>query len=76
MLCGLFSVTIIEVQPKEKKQKEEKSAVLGQCTVDLMSLLFGSESQIKCCLELHPVPGSPLETQLVDQPKVYILYCV
>ena len=39
LLC--FAVTVIEVLPKEKKQKEEKTVVLGQCTVDLLPLVKG-----------------------------------
>jgi hypothetical protein len=34
-------VTVIEVLPKEKKQKEEKITPLGQATVDLLPLLKG-----------------------------------
>lgn len=37
----IFSVTVIEVLPKEKKQKEEKITPLGQATVDLLPLLKG-----------------------------------
>jgi hypothetical protein len=36
-----FQVTVIEVLPKEKKQKEEKITPLGQATVDLLPLLKG-----------------------------------
>lgn len=35
-------VTVTEVLPKEKKQKEEKTAQLGQCTVDLLPLVKGT----------------------------------
>jgi len=35
------SVTVIEVLPKEKKQKEEKTVLLGQCTVDMLPLVKG-----------------------------------
>jgi hypothetical protein len=35
--------TVIEVLPKERKQqKEEKTLVLGQCTVDLLPVLRGT----------------------------------
>ena len=40
-VTGLFLVTLIEILPKEKKQKEEKSIVLGQASVDMMSMLRG-----------------------------------
>jgi len=40
LLC--LVVTIVEVLPKDKKKKEEeKSAILGQCSVDLLPLLTG-----------------------------------
>lgn len=38
----IFTVTVTEVLPKEKKQKEEKTAQLGQCTVDLLPLVKGT----------------------------------
>ena len=43
MWCLVFwlTVTVIEALPKEKKQKEEKTAILGQCTVDLLPLVKG-----------------------------------
>jgi len=44
-----FLGTVIEVLPKEKKQKEEKTAVLGQCSFDLAPLLTG---KIWCLINL------------------------
>lgn len=41
LLNDIFTVTVTEVLPKEKKQKEEKTAQLGQCTVDLLPLVKG-----------------------------------
>uniref|UniRef100_A0A5G2RIN6 Cilia and flagella associated protein 70 n=1 Tax=Sus scrofa TaxID=9823 RepID=A0A5G2RIN6_PIG len=53
-------LTMTEVLPKEKKQKEEKTLILGQAVVDLLPLLEG-ESSFETMVPLHPVPGSPLE---------------
>uniref|UniRef100_H0WMX0 Cilia and flagella associated protein 70 n=1 Tax=Otolemur garnettii TaxID=30611 RepID=H0WMX0_OTOGA len=54
-------LTMTEVLPKEKKQKEEKTLILGQAVVDLLPLLEGQIS-FETTAPLHPVPGSPLET--------------
>ncbi|XP_022106996.1 cilia- and flagella-associated protein 70-like isoform X2 [Acanthaster planci] len=61
-------VTVVEVLPKEKKQKEEKTVLLGQCTVDLLPLVHG-ETKYKSTLIIHPLPGSPLESIPADSPK-------
>uniref|UniRef100_A0A8C6BH99 Cilia and flagella associated protein 70 n=1 Tax=Monodon monoceros TaxID=40151 RepID=A0A8C6BH99_MONMO len=53
-------LTMTEVLPKEKKQKEEKTMILGQAVVDLLPLLEG-ESSFETMVPLHPLPGSPLE---------------
>ncbi|XP_078290534.1 cilia- and flagella-associated protein 70 isoform X6 [Panthera onca] len=54
-------LTMTEVLPKEKKQKDEKTLILGQAVVDLLPLLEG-ESSFETIIPLHPVPGSPLES--------------
>ncbi|XP_023574213.1 cilia- and flagella-associated protein 70 [Octodon degus] len=54
-------LTMTEVLPKERKQKEEKTLVLGQAVVDLLPLLEG-ETSFEMMLPVHPVQGSPLET--------------
>ncbi|XP_044836703.1 cilia- and flagella-associated protein 70 isoform X2 [Mauremys mutica] len=58
-------LTVIEVLPKEKKQKEEKTVALGQAVVDLLPLLEGKCS-FRATVPLHPVPGSPLESLRPD----------
>ncbi|XP_031749234.1 cilia- and flagella-associated protein 70 isoform X2 [Xenopus tropicalis] len=69
-------LTLIEILPKEKKQKEEKTVVLGQAAVDLLPLLKG-ESNFKVTLPLHPVTGSPLESaQLDTKPSLEVAVSV
>ncbi|ESO85468.1 hypothetical protein LOTGIDRAFT_229452 [Lottia gigantea] len=59
-------LTIVEVLPKEKRQKEEKTYLLGQCTVDLLPLVRG-ETKANYTLIVNTLPGSPLENS--DIPK-------
>nr|XP_023666401.1 cilia- and flagella-associated protein 70 isoform X2 [Paramormyrops kingsleyae] len=55
-------LTAVEILPKEqKKQKEEKTTVLGQGVVDLLPLLHGQRS-FTSTVVLHPTPGSPAES--------------
>ncbi|TFK07443.1 Cilia- and flagella-associated protein 70 [Platysternon megacephalum] len=58
-------LTVTEVLPKEKKQKEEKTVALGQAVVDLLPLLEG-QCSFRATVPLHPVPGSPLESLRPD----------
>ena len=60
-------VTVIEVLPKDKKGKDQTSTPLGQVTVDLLPILRG-ESRLNLLVDLHPVPGSPIDT--ADAPRV------
>ncbi|XP_028916853.1 cilia- and flagella-associated protein 70 isoform X1 [Ornithorhynchus anatinus] len=53
-------LTVTEVLPKEKKQKDEKTMVLGQAVVDLLPLLQG-ENTFEVTVPLHPVVGTSLE---------------
>uniref|UniRef100_A0A8C5WYI1 Cilia and flagella associated protein 70 n=1 Tax=Laticauda laticaudata TaxID=8630 RepID=A0A8C5WYI1_LATLA len=53
--------TLIEVLPKEKKQKDEKVVSLGQAVADLLPLLQGL-CMFNATLPVYPLPGSPLDT--------------
>uniref|UniRef100_A0A4W5MVJ9 Cilia and flagella associated protein 70 n=1 Tax=Hucho hucho TaxID=62062 RepID=A0A4W5MVJ9_9TELE len=71
-------LTVIEVLPKEKKQKEEKTAVIGQAIVDLLPLLHGQISFSSTVL-LHPTPGSPAEAASQEgscKPSLNVTVCV
>ncbi|XP_067942099.1 cilia- and flagella-associated protein 70-like [Watersipora subatra] len=75
-------VSIIEVLPKEKRQKEEKVSLIGQCTVDLFPMLTGKycldfympaegsdKTKDKQTLTIHSVAGSPIENLASEIPK-------
>nr|KAF6303555.1 cilia and flagella associated protein 70 [Myotis myotis] len=66
-------LTMTEVLPKEKKQKDEKTLVLGQAVVDLLPLVEG-ESSFGTIVPLHPVPGSPLEPLQPGVKKDYPIF--
>ncbi|KAK6998198.1 cilia- and flagella-associated protein 70 [Biomphalaria glabrata] len=60
--------TVSEVLQKEKKQKEEKTSLLGQCCLDLSPFLRGT-THIKQTLTLCPFSGSPLENLFQENQK-------
>ncbi|NXA37502.1 CFA70 protein, partial [Eudromia elegans] len=54
-------LTVMEVLPRERRQREERTVPLGQAVVDLLPLLQGQRS-FKVSAPLHAVPTSPLES--------------
>ncbi|CAG2258083.1 Cilia- and flagella-associated protein 70 [Mytilus edulis] len=70
-------LTVIEVLPKEKKQKEEKITPLGQATVDLLPLLKGKTKEVYSLI-INPSPGSPLESIPPENPRptIDVTICV
>ncbi|XP_067912400.1 cilia- and flagella-associated protein 70 isoform X2 [Heterodontus francisci] len=64
-------LTVIEVLPKEKKKKEEKTVVLGQATVDLLPLVEGERTFTKT-ITLHLLGGAPLEQTLSEETKAVL----
>ena len=48
-------MNILEVLPKDKKAKEEKTAVLGQASIDLLPVLMGEINNSTLTLSLHTV---------------------
>ena len=62
---------MIEVLPKEKKQKEEKVQTFGQTVFDLYQIIKG-ETNISLKLPVYATPGSTLENQSADLPLVII----
>ena len=50
----------MEVLPKDKKQKEEKTKLLGQATVDLLPYVLGKLSSETCSLPLYSLEDTSL----------------
>ncbi|KAL8611122.1 hypothetical protein ACOMHN_064412 [Nucella lapillus] len=61
-------LTVIEVLPKERRQKEEKTNALGQCTIDLLPLVKG-EASFRQTMVINPIPGSSLEGIPPESPR-------
>ncbi|XP_032896225.1 cilia- and flagella-associated protein 70 isoform X2 [Amblyraja radiata] len=61
-------LTVIEILPKEKKKKDEKTIILGQVTVDLLPLAEGLCTYTKT-LTVHPMGGVVLEPIVADETK-------
>ncbi|XP_075035232.1 cilia- and flagella-associated protein 70 isoform X2 [Mixophyes fleayi] len=68
-------LSAIEILPKEKKQKEERTVVLGQTAVDLLPLLRG-ECNFKITVPLYPVSGSLLESRPDAKPSLEVAVSV
>lgn len=47
-----LTVSIIEVLPKEKKQKEEKTSLIGQVSVDMFPMLTGKQQIYQIIFEI------------------------
>ncbi len=60
---------MIEVLPKEKKQKEDKFQTFGQAVFDLFQILRG-DTNVSFKLPVYSTPGSTLESQPADVPLV------
>ncbi|NWX93331.1 CFA70 protein, partial [Nothoprocta pentlandii] len=67
-------LTVIEVLPKEKRQREERTVPLGQAVVDLLPLLQG-QCSFKVWAPLYAVSASPLESVPPEAKFILVLQC-
>ncbi|XP_066546238.1 cilia- and flagella-associated protein 70 isoform X1 [Amia ocellicauda] len=71
-------LTLYETLPKEKKQKDEKTLVLGQAIVGLLPLLQG-QNTFSITAPLQAAPGSPGDGGVLegsDKPSLDVAICV
>ena len=76
LLCPL--VNILEVLPKDKKAKEEKTAVLGQASLDLLPTLLGESHPSPLTLTLHTITegGGTNSTESSETVSTTIECCI
>jgi hypothetical protein len=69
-------VNILEVLPKDKKAKEEKTAVLGQASLDLLPTLLGmgeAHTSSPLTLTLHTITEGSGAPSSETVSKSYVL---
>lgn len=72
-------MNILEVLPKDKKAKEEKTAVLGQASLDLLPTLLGEAHSSSLTLTLHTVTeggGAPPSESNEPVSMTYIIHSI
>ena len=69
-------MNILEVLPKDKKAKEEKTAVLGQASLDLLPTLLGEAHSSQITLTLHTATegGGAHSTESSETVSIIILW--
>lgn len=68
LACKPLLCTVVEVLPKEKRQKEEKTVLLGQCSFDLTPMLIG-ELKHEATMPISPATASVLENLPAGHPR-------